>query len=162
MSRVWFAGELETVATFWQVLRRDGVALGFTSHDRDLWFAGLLHRAAPGMVPSAIRRSADVEPDSAEVQGALSHAAISAEDLVAGKGGGLHDAHAHGVDQAIHFVVTLVVALGDAVETQGARCRTATLVQRGDEAGCRGHFVQHLRVHHISLLSLNMARNAPN
>ncbi|MBW8785194.1 MAG: DUF2163 domain-containing protein [Novosphingobium sp.] len=85
MSRVWFIDELETVATFWRVLRRDGVALGFTSHDTDLWFDGVLHSAAPGMVPSAIRRSADVEPDSAEVQGALSHAAIAAADLSAGR-----------------------------------------------------------------------------
>ncbi len=85
MSRVWFSEELETVATFWRVMRRDGVALGFTSHDRDLWFEGVLHRAAPGMVPSAIRRSADFEPDSAEVEGALSHAAISAEDLANGR-----------------------------------------------------------------------------
>lgn len=85
MSRVWFAAELETAATFWRVLRRDGVTLGFTAHDRDLWFDGILHRAAPGMLPSAIRRSADFEPDSAEVQGALTHAAISAADLDAGR-----------------------------------------------------------------------------
>lgn len=37
------------------------------------------------MVPSAIRRSADFEPDSAEVQGALSHDAISAADLASGR-----------------------------------------------------------------------------
>ena len=85
MSRIWFTGELETVATFWRVLRRDGIALGFTTHDRDLWFAGLLHRAAPGMVPSAIRRTADLEPDSAEVDGVLSHDAISAAELAAGR-----------------------------------------------------------------------------
>ena len=85
MSRVWFSGPLETVATFWRVLRRDGVALGFTTHDRDLWFGGVLHRAAPGMLPSAIRRSAGFEPDSAEVQGALTHEAISARDLSAGR-----------------------------------------------------------------------------
>ena len=85
MSRVWFAAPLETVATYWQVLRRDGVALGFTSHDADLWFDGLLHRAAPGMTPAAIRRSADITPDSAEVRGALSHDALSAADLAAGR-----------------------------------------------------------------------------
>lgn len=85
MSRVFFREELEGVATFWRVRRRDGVTLGFTSHDRDLWFDGVLHRAAPGMVPSAIRRSADLSPDSAEVQGALSHDAISAADLAAGR-----------------------------------------------------------------------------
>ncbi|MCB2078970.1 MAG: DUF2163 domain-containing protein [Novosphingobium sp.] len=84
MNRNWFATELETVATFWRVLRRDGVALGFTSHDHDLWLDGIWHKAAPGMVPSSIRRIADFEPDSAEVQGALSHDSISADDLSSG------------------------------------------------------------------------------
>lgn len=85
MSRVWFAGDLETVATFWRILRGDGVTLGFTSHDRDLWFDGVLHRASPGMVPSAIRKSADFEPDSAEARGAITHEAITGEDLAAGR-----------------------------------------------------------------------------
>lgn len=85
MSRIWFSAELETVATFWRVLRRDGVTLGFLTHDRDLWFDGVLHRAAPGLTPSAIRRSADLQPDSAEVEGALSHAAIAAADLRLGR-----------------------------------------------------------------------------
>ncbi len=85
MSRVWFAEALGTAAAFWRVMRRDGVTLGFTTHDRDLWFDGVLHRAAPGMTPSAIRRSADLDADSAEVEGALSHDAISAADLAAGR-----------------------------------------------------------------------------
>ena len=84
-DRTWFAGDLETVSTYWRVLRSDGIALGFTSHDRDLRFAGVLHHAAPGMVPSAIKRSIAVEPDSAEMQGALDHAAIRADDLAAGR-----------------------------------------------------------------------------
>lgn len=85
MSRVWFSQELETTATFWRVLRRDGVALGFTTHDEDLWFDGIDHRAAPGMLPSAIRRSTGFEADSAEVQGALSHDSIDAFDLASGR-----------------------------------------------------------------------------
>ncbi|MET1755025.1 DUF2163 domain-containing protein [Novosphingobium sp. RD2P27] len=85
MNRVWFAQPLETVATFWRILRRDGVTLGFTSHDRDLWFDGVLHRASPGIVLSAIRRTAGLEADSAEVSGALSHDGVSAEDLAAGR-----------------------------------------------------------------------------
>jgi uncharacterized phage protein (TIGR02218 family) len=85
MTRVWFADDLETVATFWQVRRRDGPAFAFTTHDRDLWFDGLLHRASPGMIPSAIRKSGDFEPDSADVRGALAHDAIRAEDLAAGR-----------------------------------------------------------------------------
>lgn len=85
MSRVWFSQPLETAATFWRVLRRDGVTLGFVTHDRDLWFDGVLHRAAPGLTPSAIRRSADLQPDSAEVEGALSHEAITGADLRIGR-----------------------------------------------------------------------------
>ena len=85
MSRIWFASELETVATWWRLLRRDGVTLGFTTHDGDLWFDGVLHRAAPGMMPSSIRRTAGLEADSAEVRGAITHCAIAAEDLAAGR-----------------------------------------------------------------------------
>jgi uncharacterized phage protein (TIGR02218 family) len=82
--RVFFDRELDTVATFWRVYRRDGVALGFTSHDRDLTFGGIRHRAAPGMVPAAIRLTADLANDSAEVEGALSHDTIREADLAAG------------------------------------------------------------------------------
>lgn len=85
MSRVWFSQPLETVATWWRIHRRDGVALGFTTHDGDLWFDGVLHRATPGMMPSAIRRSADLQPDSAEVAGAITHDAITAADLGSGR-----------------------------------------------------------------------------
>ncbi|MFD2577897.1 DUF2163 domain-containing protein [Novosphingobium colocasiae] len=85
MTRAWFSGDLETVATFWRVWRRDGVTLGFTTHDRDLWFDGINHQASPGMVPSAIRKSADLSPDSAEVLGALTHDAIRAADIAAGR-----------------------------------------------------------------------------
>ena len=85
MSRVFFAGELDTVATWWRVYRRDGVTLGFTTHDRDLAFAGILHRAAPGMLPSAVRLSTALEDDEAAVEGALSHAAIREDELAAGR-----------------------------------------------------------------------------
>lgn len=82
--RVFFDRELDTVATFWRIYRRDGVALAFTSHDRDLTFGGIRHMAAPGMVPAAIRLTAELANDSAEVQGALNHASIRAVDLAAG------------------------------------------------------------------------------
>lgn len=81
---VFFARELETVATYWRIFRKDGVAFGFASHDRDLFFGGLLHRASPGMVPSAIRLTSDHSPDSAEVEGALTHDAIAASALADG------------------------------------------------------------------------------
>lgn len=85
MSHVFLATELEGVATFWRIHRRDGVTLGFVSHDRDLRFDGVLHRAAPGILPSAIRRTAGLSGDSADMQGALAHDSIDDADLAAGR-----------------------------------------------------------------------------
>lgn len=85
MSRVFFASELDTVAAYWRILRRDGIALGFTTHDRDLYFGGLVHRAAPGMLPSAVRLTADLADDEAEVEGALAHDTIREADILAGR-----------------------------------------------------------------------------
>ena len=85
MTHVFFREELEGVPTFWRIYRKDGRAFGFTSHDRNLVFGGLTHLAAPGMVPSSIRRTSDLSPDSAEVQGVLSHDSISAPDLSSGR-----------------------------------------------------------------------------
>lgn len=85
MSRVFFDRELDTAASWWRIHRRDGVTLGFTTHDRDLWFDGVLHRAAPGLLPSAIRRTIELSDDEAEVEGALGHDTIHEADLAAGK-----------------------------------------------------------------------------
>ncbi|TCD06841.1 DUF2163 domain-containing protein [Erythrobacteraceae bacterium CFH 75059] len=85
MSRIFFARAVETVATFWRIHRRDGVTLGFTTHDRDLWFDGVRHRAAPGLLPSAIRIGAGLSGSSLDIEGALSHDTIDETDLVAGR-----------------------------------------------------------------------------
>lgn len=84
MNRVFFDRPLDTVASFWRIHRADGVALGFVTHDRDLWFGGLLHRAAPGLTPSAIRRTSGFADEGADVEGALAHDCISEADLAAG------------------------------------------------------------------------------
>ena len=82
--RVYFDRELDTVATYWRVYRRDGAIFAFTSHDRDLSFDGVVHKAAPGMLPAAIRLTSDLSEDSAEVEGALTHRSINEADLAAG------------------------------------------------------------------------------
>lgn len=78
-------GALTTVALCWRIERRDGVAIGLTDHDRDLIVAGLVHRAAPGMTPSAIKRSDGLEADTMDITGALTSAAITDADLLAGR-----------------------------------------------------------------------------
>lgn len=76
---------LTSVALCWRLERRDGATLGFTAHDQDLTVGGILYRAAPGMLPSAIALSDGFDPDTLDVQGALSANAISAADLKAGR-----------------------------------------------------------------------------
>lgn len=81
----WLQEELTTLAFCWRVERRDGVAIGLTGHDRNLVIDGLVHRASPGMTPSAIRREAGLEADTSDVAGALSADAIGEADLLAGR-----------------------------------------------------------------------------
>lgn len=74
-----------TIAMGWRIERRDGIAIGLTSHDRDVVVEGLLHRAAPGMTPSAVVRSDALEADTMDVAGALTSEAIGERDLIAGR-----------------------------------------------------------------------------
>ncbi len=78
------AADVASLALLWRIVRRDGVALGFTTHDRALWLDGLEYRPAPGMSPSAIQQSDGLEVATMEVAGALSSEAISDADLAAG------------------------------------------------------------------------------
>ncbi len=77
--------ELLSVAICWRLERRDGVALGFTAHDRDLEIDGLRYRAAPGMLPSEIGNTDRLESGSLDVEGALTASAITARDLADGR-----------------------------------------------------------------------------
>ncbi len=77
--------DLTTIALCWRLERRDGAALGFTAHDRDLAIDGLVYRAAPGMLPSAIGLSDGFELDTVDIKGALTSDAITGADLRAGR-----------------------------------------------------------------------------
>lgn len=76
---------LTTAALCWRLERRDGVAIGFTTHDRDLAIDGLVYRATPGMLPSSISLSDGFDTDTLDVKGALTSDAIRAADLNAGR-----------------------------------------------------------------------------
>ncbi len=79
------AGEVTTLATCWRVARRDGVVLGFTTHDRLLVIDDVTYRASSGFSPSAVAGSNDLSVDNLDVAGALSSAAISEADLRDGR-----------------------------------------------------------------------------
>ena len=77
--------DLLTIAFCWRLERRDGVALGFTTHDRDVRRGGMTYRATPGMLPSAISVSDGFDAQTLDVAGALTSDAISARDLASGR-----------------------------------------------------------------------------
>jgi uncharacterized phage protein (TIGR02218 family) len=79
---------LTSFALCWRVERRDGVALGFTAHDRDLVIDGFRYRSSPGIAPSAIEDGDPLEADTLEIGGALTADAISEADLRAGRWNG--------------------------------------------------------------------------
>jgi uncharacterized phage protein (TIGR02218 family) len=77
--------DLTTLAICWRVVRSDGIALGFTTHDRPLTLDGMRYDSAPGMVPSAIVGTDDLEVDGMDVGGALTADAITGADLAVGR-----------------------------------------------------------------------------
>ena len=78
-------GGATTVCQCWQVVRADGVSYGFTDHDRDLSFDGVLFKASSGLTASALVQSTGLSVDNAEAMGALSDAAITESDVQAGR-----------------------------------------------------------------------------
>jgi uncharacterized phage protein (TIGR02218 family) len=79
------AGGVTTVCRAWAVQRRDGVVLGFTDHDRDLAFDGITFHADTGMTARALMQTTGLSVDNSEAVGALSSAAVTEDDLLAGR-----------------------------------------------------------------------------
>jgi uncharacterized phage protein (TIGR02218 family) len=76
---------LTTLAFCWRLERRDGICLGFTTHDRMLALDGLAYAPAPGMLPSAVTVETGFGAAALDVSGALTADAIAADDLAAGR-----------------------------------------------------------------------------
>lgn len=74
-----------TTCHAWRLTRTDGLVLGFTEHDRDLEFDGTVFSAATGFRASEVETGLGLEADAADVAGAFSASAISADDLVLGR-----------------------------------------------------------------------------
>lgn len=74
-----------TLALCVRIVRRDGVALGFTTHDRPLRLGGLIHEPAPGLDPSAIDLGGTGDAEAGELTGALPDDARLRDDLRNGR-----------------------------------------------------------------------------
>lgn len=75
------SGEALTLCSCWQLELSDGSILGFTDHDRDLVFDGMLHEAATGFDAGAWEAATGLAPDSGGIAGALRSGRISEADI---------------------------------------------------------------------------------
>jgi uncharacterized phage protein (TIGR02218 family) len=74
-----------TVARAWDVRRKDGRRFGFTDHDLDLSFDGVIFRADTGMSAAAIQQGTGLSVDNSEAIGALSDSSVTEADIAAGR-----------------------------------------------------------------------------
>lgn len=81
------AAAVTTLCFCWRLTRRDRVVWGFTDHDRALVFEGTVFQPESGLTASEARVGLGLAVDAMEVEGALSAAAITEEDI----GRGLYD-----------------------------------------------------------------------
>ena len=79
------ASGVTTFAYCWRITRHDGTVLGFTEHDHDLVYAGTAYAAATGFTASQIEQSLGLSVDNMNAAGALSSAAITDADILAGR-----------------------------------------------------------------------------
>lgn len=76
---------IATLARAWAVSRGDGLVLGFTDHDGELQFDGIRFRPEAGLTAHTVIQTSGLSVDNSGVEGALSNAAITEADLVAGR-----------------------------------------------------------------------------
>lgn len=73
-----------TLCWCWQLVRGDGVVMGFTDHDRALAFDGVTYEAATGFSASEVQSALGLAVDNLTLAGALSSATLNEDDLAAG------------------------------------------------------------------------------
>ena len=74
-----------TTCQAWSILRADGVNLGFTDHDQDITFDGIIFKADTGMTARVLQQTNGLSANNSEAIGALSDSAISEIDISAGR-----------------------------------------------------------------------------
>ena len=76
--------ELSTLATMVKLTRKDGVVMGFTSHDRDLVLSGVTYKAQGGFSASALESRQGLSTDNLEIAGVIGADGLAESDLRAG------------------------------------------------------------------------------
>lgn len=73
------------IARCWRVTRTDGMHFGFTDHDCAVAFDGTTFKADTGLSAAALSQTTGLSVDNTEAIGALSDAAITESDILAGR-----------------------------------------------------------------------------
>jgi uncharacterized phage protein (TIGR02218 family) len=74
-----------TLAWCWRITRGDGVAFGFTDHDRVLNFDGTDFDPESGFTASEVRAGSDLSVDAQDAEGVLSSDRITETDILDGR-----------------------------------------------------------------------------
>ena len=74
-----------TLSWCWRFSRSDGVALGFTDHDRALAFEGTAFEPESGFAASEIRAGSDLAVDAQDATGVLTSDRITETDILDGR-----------------------------------------------------------------------------
>ncbi|KZL17529.1 DUF2163 domain-containing protein [Pseudovibrio sp. Ad37] len=77
-------GNCTTLCWCWRVTRRDGVKQGFTDHDRQLVFLGVVFEAAAGFTGTDVEANLGLAVNNMDVEGAFSSDKITESDIAAG------------------------------------------------------------------------------
>ncbi|MFW0776986.1 MAG: DUF2163 domain-containing protein [Rickettsiales bacterium] len=78
------SGEVTTLATCWKLKRRDNVIMGFTNHDKDILFDGVVYRADTGFTPTVVENTSAASVDNLDIEGMISASSITEADILAG------------------------------------------------------------------------------
>lgn len=78
------AGGTTTLCRCWRLTRGDGAVLGFTDHDRDLVFDGIVHSAEGGLAASSDVAASGLAVGGFEIEGALTDDRLAAGELEGG------------------------------------------------------------------------------
>ena len=74
-----------TLSWCWRISRADGLALGFTDHDRTLSFDGTVFEPESGFAASEIRAGSDLAVDAQDATGVLTSDRITETDILDGR-----------------------------------------------------------------------------
>ena len=80
-----YQGRVTRLCTIFKVTRADGQIFGFTDHNRNILFGGVTYKAATGYTGSAVQSVAGLASGNLEVQGFFNSAAVTEEDVRAGR-----------------------------------------------------------------------------